>query len=432
MRRKTEKTAPRRKTPTLGKRQAAELCARVEALSSTLPAPRGEDYEAPFQGTWDNYDGANTLKYALVYTSAGGMTVGRLLLRSKEGRKTHEVLRYWYDIHGFIVTQLLPCGLLEKRGVPHQDADIRTGRALPGILLKIPFRKGDVRIIMDDTLRARGISRDVQEHWYWKSDPIRTIHRLYNDNIFETLVKLGLPLSQTDGYNYDRITKRWYRQTLRMLSSGRKYDQYDLNTWLDYMDMLSRAGRDTSNPSVYMPEDLNEAHARLVRHIQKKEAEARRRQRLANDKQEYQEVTEEDRAAFRRRMQRFSGIRLEDDTWSITTLDDISKHYEDSVRLQHCLFHNHYWEKNNSVVVGIRRKDRPDRPYADAEIDFRTGTILQLYGNLNCLLPEKEDKAIKTLIRDNMNRYVSAGKKTASRPPLNVELFQPAFKLITT
>lgn len=427
--RHTEKK-PRKKTPSLRKAESLALLERVKAANDTLPPASSPEYRLGRKKEESQFY-KEGYHYRLYYTSADGFIVGRLMLRKETASIQNEVLRFFYDNRGFLTTVTLPCKAFNKEylEMPSEPVFGTPRRALPLILSKIPFREGDIIILEDETLNKRGIRKDLERNWGYGGNTTKIIHRLFNDQKFETLRKIGLPNKDLFGYYYDKLTNDWYRQTIQMLNAKK---DYDIGTWIDYLQMLKRLKKDVNNPTVYLPDDLKRAHNKLVVKLNKDAARERRKQRLEDDKEEMKSIDEKEKAIFRQKMERFSKIQLENDSFRVTTLDEIDKHFEDSVLLEHCLFHNHYYEKNDTLVVRISRKETPNKPYADAEINFRTGEILQLYGKLNCLLPKEEDQAVKTLIRENINRYLSAGKKTAQRPLLNVESFNPVFNTIRT
>lgn len=405
----TEKKT-RKKTPALGASARRELLADVLRLSATLPRLR------PGRRTGRGQFLEGKLAYRLFYTSAEKYVVGRLLLGAEE------ILQVFYNPQGYNVTVTLPNRKLTAMGLslPEERTASKPARMLPRILELIHFMHGDISILEDETLRARGIRKDLEK----LDHPEAFVQRLFNDNRFETLRKVGLPTDELLGWYYKELSTTWYRQTLKMAAAGKNYD---IGTWIDCLKMLQAEGRDINNPAVYLPDNLDALHARLVKRREKAAEKARRRARLEEDKAYLASITREDLEAYKNRMARFAAITLGDGTWRITTLADIEDHFKDTVALQHCLFHSRYFEKTGTLVVRVSKESNPDKTYANAEIDFHSGEIRQLYGKLNTLLPKAEDKAIKDLIRHNINKYIAAGKKTASRPKLAVETFTPAF-----
>lgn len=409
---------PKRK---LGAAEARALKADVLEHSRRLGAPRGFPYYGGRSGKAGPQFHGGDLYYRLFYTSCGRYVVGRLLLVHQE------ILQFWYNPQGFIVTVTLPSPLLAQRGVAQCAGPVAGNprRSLPELLNYINFRPNDVIILEDPVLQARGIRKDIEKNNGWIG-PIRFIHRLFNDNKFETLRKCGLAPNLLATYHYDDIANKWYKQTLAMLNA-RKH--YNMTTFLDYLRMLKDAGKDINNPAVYLPDDLDYAHAQLVaarnRHIDKQ----RRKQRLEQDKADFLNLTDEQKQLYADKMRRFKDIILRDNTFCVTPLPTIEDHYKDTVTLHHCLFHNRYFEKNDTIVLRVTRNGMPDKPYADAEVNFRTGELLQLYGNWNVLLPKPQHDTVSALIKDNMRRFVNAGRRStaARRPALALDTFRPAF-----
>lgn len=400
---------------------ARALCAQVRSLLPNLPTlPAGT-----FPKTDRRQFAQGELRYRLAYTSAGRFVVARLLLRGRD------VQQYWYNPKGWVTTVAFPSAFFQKKGAKAPD-EITVGspkRALPSILTKIPFRKGDIRILDDDTLAARGIRSDLltlDEHpWLGGAAVPKFIHRLFNDNRFETLRKVGAPVDVLVGWNFDKLAGEWYRQAITMFNHGK---DYNIQTWLDYMKMLKSAGKDINNPTVYLPNNLDYAHQKIVNTMQRRRDKQYRKMRLAADRQAWLDLPQQEKDQYARKIERFNRIILSDGFFRITTLNSIDQHYEDATKLHHCLFHNKYYEKENTIVVRVAKETEPDKPYADAEIEFRKGEVLQIYGNQNLLLPEKEHEAVKALLKANIRRYINAGKRSPTvRPLLAVETFTPAF-----
>jgi len=423
-----EKLSPKKtkaKPRSLNSRERRALKEQVLALLPTLaPLPAGLFRK----GTRKQFQ-QGSMRYRLVYTSAGRFVVARLLLNGRD------ITQYWYSTQGYVLTVTLPGKSLSAKGarLPEQPTVSEPYRTLPSILTHIPFRNGDIRILDDETLAARGIRSDLEiltkpnlDFNCWRTNSAQKfVHRLFNDNKFETLRKVGAPIKDLCGYNLDTVIENWYRQAVMMYNHGKHYDLY---TWLDFMRMLSDAGKDTNNPSVYLPDNLDYAHQKMVNTRQRQRDRLYRKQRLAADRQTFLDLPQEEKEQYARKIERFKKIILSDGIFRITTLATIDQHYEDAVTLHHCLFHNKYYEKDNTIVVRVTKENTPEKPYADAEIEFRKGEILQIYGNQNLLLPEKEHEAVKTLIKENIRRYINAGKRSPSvRPLLAVETFQPAF-----
>jgi hypothetical protein len=387
----TEKKT-RKRTPALGASARRELCADVLRLSATLPRLR------PGRRSGRGQFLEGRLAYRLYYTSAEKYVVGRLLLGAEE------ILQLFYNPQGYNVTITLPNKKLAARGLslPEERTASKPARGLPRIIELIHFMHGDITILEDETLRARGIRKDLEK----LDHPEAFIQRLFTDNRFETLRKVGLPIDDLLGWHYKDLSTTWYRQTLKMAAAGKKYN---IGTWLDCLSMLQAEGRDINNPKVYLPDNLKALHAQLVKRREKTAEKQRRQARLEADKAYLASITREDLEAYKNRMARFAAITIGDGTWRITTLADIEDHFKDT------------------VAVRVSKESNPERAYANAEIDFHSGEIRQLYGKLNTLLPKAEDQAIKDLIRHNINKYIAAGKKTASRPKLAVETFTPAF-----
>lgn len=399
---------PKKKTPKLGAADARALQAQVRSLLGTLPPARGGRYavKAPKEPQF----GEGKLFYKLYYTSCGGFVVARLLL------VRDEVLQVWYDRRGFVTVVTLPNDML---GITETSVSAPR-RALPAIFGKLRlFAPGSIRILDDDTLAARGIRSDIEGRY----EAHRFIHQLFNDNRMETLRKLGLPLQWIGGYHYDRLAGEYYRQTIAMLNARK---DYEIITWIDTLDMLKRAGRDISNPKVYLPDDLKKAHDEINAYLQRREERRRRAQQLEDAKALLASLGPMDNSLYEDRVAPFKDLEIKDHRYTMRVLPTIRDHFEDGRRLNHCLFNNHYYEKTGTVILRICKTDLPDKPFADAEVEIRRGEILQVYANYNVPPPPDDDRAIRALLNTNMKRLTAAGRRMKTRPLLSVETFHPA------
>ena len=408
---------PKKKSKQLSATEKRRFTEEVLSLIGELPPVTAEAYRTARKDGGPNYPGWN-MSYSIIYTSCRDYIVARLLL---DGEETFQA---WYNRQGFLLPVQIPCRLLEEKGVPQPEGpkagNIR--RTLPTIMTLAGLNTQHVTILEDSVLRMRGITQDIEN----ARNPVQFIQLLFTDNQFETLVKLGFPKDKLFDYITAELRESWYRQTLNMLNAG-KASEYDLTTWRDYLRLLKLCGKDYNNPRIYLPNDLQTAHEKMVILQQNRYEKELRKRREEDDRQDFLGLDQKKLRAFEQGMSRFSHITLTGRTFTVSTLSTIEDHYQDSVRLHHCLFHNKYYEKKDSVILRVVKNENPDRSYADAELNYRTGEILQLYGNLNRPLPAEEDAAVKALIRANLQKYLDAGKKTSKRALLAVEKFKPDF-----
>lgn len=333
-----------------------------------------------------------------------------------------EVAQLWYDGKGNYVrinrtADMLPYG--RQRINLHEEAEIQvnTMNALTARLTS-----EGVTVLSKDEVLKRGFDGDTHG---W---PVNTvIHRLYTDNRFECVWKLG-------GYRVlesrcsDELVEKYWKQVMMLLNSDKK-DVYDIVTWCDYLVQVDRLhtmavqsgrkspGYDLNNRVYVLPEDLHAAHQRYSRLLQRKAEEARAAQRLQQDAERLPGLIEKDEKNFIDSKNCYFGIAYGDEKFLISTLSSINEYFEWGKALRHCVFHNQYWQKKDTLVLGV--KEPSGRMVANAELDLNTGDILQCYGRDNVRPAQAEE--IENLVKSHFGLYKKAKrnrKNVTSAPSL--------------
>lgn len=142
-------------------------------------------------------------------------------------------------------------------------------------------------------------------------------------------------------------------------------------TYFDYLRMRKQLGYDMSNTVYQKPRYLNEAHAKMVREINKKEAD----KRTAEVEEKYHDI----RKNYRRLRKEYF---YQDSRFLIRPARSAGEIVMEGRLLHHCVGGDSYLgkhDKGTSYILMLRRAEEPDAPYITVEID-KQYHIIQWYG----------------------------------------------------
>lgn len=170
----------------------------------------------------------------------------------------------------------------------------------------------------------------------------------------------------------------------------------DVYIWQDYIDLLKYFNKDTSNPKYTCPVDLHKEHNKLVE-----------KKKLI--------VTEESNQEFIKRMQLYRNLKLisKKEEIEIKPFKDIAELKEESEVLHHCAFKSEYYNKKDSLLLSIKKEQKP---IATAEISLKDKKIIQLRGEYN-----KTDFEEYSLVKHLITKKII--------PQLNLNVIQTANNL---
>lgn len=166
------------------------------------------------------------------------------------------------------------------------------------------------------------------------------IDRVIKSPKIETLLKLKQKELLEHALYKDSDHSRYWPQIKIAMRHG--YEIKDPGIWYDYLNLLSRFGKDLHNPKFICPEDLNAAHDALVekRRIQQE------LEKQANLKQKNK--------AYIERMKRFLNLEFVDGDLTIKPLQSIDDFKKEGKKLKHCVFTNDYYNKTHSLLLSAR------------------------------------------------------------------------------
>lgn len=211
---------------------------------------------------------------------------------------------------------------------------------------------------------------------------------LLNDSITETLLKA----KQTDLLKYylcasrQNIRQNW--QAVKIVIKNH-YKISDLNIWEDYLDLLRYFKKDFSCILNVCPENLNEAHDRLVQ----KKREIQRKKKLHDLRLEIQQAQKR----YANDKKRFFGLVFQEKQLTISVIENVKDFMQEGDELRHCVFTNEYYDKKDSLVLSAKVGDLS---VETIEVSLSRMEILQCRGLKN--KPSKHHKQILQLLSQNL------------------------------
>lgn len=310
----------------------------------------------------------------------------------KKGRECevhiHERLQYWADINGKTqiygqIPSLFSNGFSgdfecrKDRGGYWSKWEIEPYKYIPGSKFRKEFSRA-------------GVSRSkmLKKYSFLKASEL-----FINNPIGETLYKAGeKELLQLMTEAPKEIKRLWPSIKICFRNN---YKIESPRSWVDYIHMLEKYGRDIRSPKYICPENFHKEHNRYVekeRRARQAQYEIERIERLAKQMKESEEMEKE----YANKKAKFLGLSFSNDTYNVHFLNSVKEFEEEGNALRHCIFSREYF-KEKSLLFSVRHKD--GSRYATAEVSIKTWRVLQVRVKYNTECPES--KAITELITQN-------------------------------
>lgn len=186
----------------------------------------------------------------------------------------------------------------------------------------------------------------------------------------ETMVKAKQYALASFFCNYADLGKYW---PAIKIAIRRGYRVKDASLWRDYIGDLIRLGKDIHNSVYACPTNLVKAHSQTSATLAKRariEREKLQRAEDAKNNVEYQE-----------RWANLLSLRLQLGNIRARLLSSVEEFYEEGKAMCHCVYTNHYYRNEGSVVFTVRDVD--DHRLATVEYDIVRSQVLQCRGKAN-------------------------------------------------
>lgn len=232
--------------------------------------------------------------------------------------------------------------------------------------------------------------------------PAWLLRSLVMNHHYETIYKAGY-VRLLDVHEY-KISKYWSSIKIAMRN---KYKIKDVSMYMDYLDMLRMNNKDLRNPAYVCPSNLKKAHDNLLSLKRKKEELERvRRLRLNQIEREKRMLLDAERLAeaeerYKESKSRFFDIQFAAGGITVKVLDSIQEFSKEGDILDHCVFVNKYYDKNESLILSARLGDQI---LETIEISLVTFKIVQCRGLRN-QNSEYHDKIV-SLVKQNIHQII--------------------------
>ena len=243
-------------------------------------------------------------------------------------------------------------------------------------------------------LRRNGYRGGIVRQKYL--NPAEAAKVLLCDSFAEELVKTGQVALFV---KYVRMPGRFdaeKRAAVRICNRN-GYLVKDATLWLDYLGDLVELGKDLHNPFYVCPPDLEAAHAKTTRLIEKK----KEREDFERDKAKALEYD----ATYKEKKGRYFGIVFGDDKVIISVLTNMRDVLAEAISMHHCMFTHGYYKHENSVIMSARSVE-DGRRLEIVEIDTKSFRVAQSRGLQNEFT--KDHRRIIRLCNQNMDLFRKA------------------------
>lgn len=209
---------------------------------------------------------------------------------------------------------------------------------------------------------------------------------ILRDNLAETLLKVGQ--YQLFGLLASGNNQPVNRAAVKIvLRHG--YIVHDATMWRDYIDMAAKCGFDIHNPHYACPENLQEAHDRMVELKMRLDAK--------------EKITRAE-PLYRAAKGKFLGILIKGRGVTLQPLQSVREFFNEGMTMHHCVFANGYYHKEDSLILSAKGKD--GERIETVEFDLKQGRVVQSRGRFN-KLTKKHDYIVQ-LCNENAKRILSA------------------------
>jgi hypothetical protein len=220
---------------------------------------------------------------------------------------------------------------------------------------------------------------------------------LLKDSIVETLLKSSqIPLLSYYLMSHEQhISENWQAVKTCLKYS---YKIEDFKIWEDYITLLRWFKKDLNSTSFVCPENLNEAHDKLVT----KKRELQRKKYLVKMRTEIEQA----QRSYYDEKKHFFGLCFKEEDITITVLENVTEFMEEGDNLKHCVFTNEYFKKKDSLLFSARIDNKP---IETIEISLSKMEIAQCRGTKNN--QTQHHKIIMELMEKNLYQIRSRMKK---------------------
>ena len=164
----------------------------------------------------------------------------------------------------------------------------------------------------------------------------------------------------------------------------------DPGIWCDHIRLLQFFNKDILNAKFVCPEDLHEAHNKLIAKKQKADSLIKYAKLKA-------QITASEKG-FKKLKGKFFGLQFVDGEIKVAVINSVKGYFDEGVAMQHCLFNNEYYTKKDTLIFSATKNDTR---LETVEVSLSKLEVLQCRG-LNNKSTEYHDRIVD-LVRANVN-----------------------------
>ncbi|RYJ38900.1 PcfJ domain containing protein [Flavobacterium anhuiense] len=379
-------------------------CADTCAKFTTCPACAGKLKMMPY-----NQVHFKETEYFAVVETCAGFQVVRMVIAHKHMKKNlaptyfhKEVMQHWISPKGDVRTLALSTNVFSSTHDAwkfYSPLEIKPKDFTRNAKFYINPFKVYPKIKVLPILKRNGFKSsvyDIAPHLLFAS--------LLSDPIAETLLKsrqLNL-LQYYLGASRQNIKRNW-QAVKTVIKNNCKIS--DVQIWEDYLELLRYFGKDLSNPFFVCPENLHEAHDRLV----KRKRDLLRKKKLHDLRLQIEKAQKR----YSSDKKRFFGLSFQEKDLSISVIENVRDFMVEGDELHHCVFTNEYYSRKDSLILSAKVAEKS---VETIEISLSRMEILQCRGMQN--EPSKYHKKILSMLSENLCRIRDRMKKKKAKKEL--------------
>ncbi|MBF4485780.1 PcfJ domain-containing protein [Flavobacterium sp. CSZ] len=342
------------------------------------------------------------IEYSAVLDTCAGFQVVRIICSHKNMKKNtiptyshNEVMQHWINAKGEVRTMSISTNVFSNVYDAWQYYSVLEIR--PKDFQNSPkYRINPYKVYPNmkvlPVLKRNGFKTSVYD-----IAPQILFTSLLKDSMAETLLKS----SQTSLLSYYLMSHEQHiRENWLAVKTCLKYSYKieDFKIWEDYIALLRWFKKDLNCVSFVCPENLNEAHDKLV----VKKRELQRKKYLLKMRAEIEQA----QVLYKQEKKQFFGLCFKEEDITITLLENVTEFMEEGDTLKHCVFTNEYFKKKDSLLFSARIDNSP---IETIEVSLSKMEIAQCRGMKNS--NSKHHKVILNLMKRNLYQIRSRMKK---------------------
>ncbi len=146
----------------------------------------------------------------------------------------------------------------------------------------------------------------------------------------------------------------------------------DASMWVDYITMLSHLGKDLRNAKYACPDNLKDAHDRIME--KKRQIEAKKKiEQQRKEAAGYEEQYKKSKA-------RFFDLEFSDGLIHVAVLSSVQEFLEEGAMMHHCVYGSKYYERENALILSARVGEKR---IETVEVNLKTLDVVQSRGVCN-------------------------------------------------